>query len=190
MSVLAAAGLWAVGLVLLVSGLSHARAPRSTRVALRAHGTLPPAAHRGVALVLGPVELVLALGLLAGGLGVLDAAAVRALGLGAALLCLAFAAYLRVVRRRTAGQEVPCGCGLGTTPVTGWSVVRAGLLGALALTGAALPTGPWDAGTGAPVWAQVVVAAAGGLALAVATAALPAARAVPAGLTTLTGAAR
>ncbi|WP_298888688.1 MauE/DoxX family redox-associated membrane protein [uncultured Serinicoccus sp.] len=190
MSVLAAASTWAVALVLLVSGLSHARAPRSTRAALQAHGTLPSSAHRWLALVLGPVELVLAVGLLAVGLGVLGRPVVPVLGLGAAVLCLGFAAYLHVVRRRTVGQEVPCGCGLGTTPVTGWSVVRAGVLGVLALAAVVLPTGPWAAIPGAPVWAQVVVAAAGGLTLAVATAALPAARAVPAGLTTLTGAVR
>ncbi|WP_298748623.1 MauE/DoxX family redox-associated membrane protein [uncultured Serinicoccus sp.] len=190
MSVLAVASAWAVGLVLLVSGLSHVRAPRSTQAALSAHDLLPSSTHRWLALVLGPVELVLAVALLAGGLGVLGGPVARVLGLGAALLCLGFAAYLRVVLRRTAGQEVPCGCGLGATPVTGWSVVRAGLLGALALAAVTLPTGPWTALPGAPVWAQAVVAAAGGLALAVGTAALPAARAVPAGLTTLTGAAR
>ncbi|GAA4879536.1 MauE/DoxX family redox-associated membrane protein [Serinicoccus chungangensis] len=190
MSALAAACAWAVGAVLLASGLSHTRAPGSTRAALQAHGTLPAPTHRWLALGLGPVELVLAVGLLAAGAGLLGGPGVRALALGAAALCLGFAAYLRVVRRRTHGQEVPCGCGLGTAPVTGWSVLRAGLLAAFALVTLALPTGPWTAAPGAPVWAQVVVAAGGGLALAVATAALPAARAVPAGLTTLTGAAR
>ena len=190
MNVLAAAGAWGVGLVLLVSGLAHTRAPASTRAALRAHRVVPHRWHRWVVPALGPVELLLAAGLLLGGLGVLERGLTQAAALGAALLCGGFAAYLRVVRRVTAGQEVPCGCGLGATPVTRWSAVRAGLLGALALAPLLLPTGPWEAVPGTPVWAQLVVAVCGGLALAAGAAALPAARAVPAGLTTLSGVAR
>lgn len=190
MSVLAAAGALAVGLVLLVSGADHLRSPRSTRAALRAHGVLPVPAHRPVALVLGPGEILLALGLLAVGAGLLDPLPTRAAALGAALLCLGFTAYLVLALRRTAGADVPCGCGLGTTPLTHWSIVRAGLLTTFAVAALTLPTGAWSSAPGAPVWAQVVVAACAGLALAVATAALPAARAIPARLTTLTGVAR
>lgn len=190
MSVLTAATALAVGLVLLASGAEHVRAPRSTRAALRAHGVLPVPTHRALALLLGPVELVLALALLAGGVGLLAPLPTRVAALGAVLLCLGFTAYLLLALRRTTGADVPCGCGLGTTPLTHWSVVRAGLLAAFAVTALALPSGPWSSTSGAPVWAQGVVAACAGLALAVATAALPAARAVPARLTTLAGVAR
>ncbi|WP_151523878.1 MauE/DoxX family redox-associated membrane protein [Serinicoccus kebangsaanensis] len=187
MSLLGSAAGLAVGLVLLAAGSAHLRRPQETVRALRAHTLLPSALARPVALGLGPVEVALGVGLLAAGAGALGAGPARLLALGAALLCSAFTGYLWAVQRRVAGTgaEVPCGCGLGTTPVTHWAVLRAGVLTLLALVVLVAAPAGWQAEPGAPVWAQVCVAGCAGLALAVATAALPAARAVPAGLTTV-----
>lgn len=190
---LAAASAIAVGLVLLVAATGHLRDRRGTWAALVAHDVLPPGLRRVVAVVLPPVELVLGSGLLLGVLGsaVLGSAstAVLSAAAGAAALLLAgFTAYLALVLRRTRGAaDVPCGCGLGATPVSHWAVARAGVLLALAVVAGLGGAPDWSAlpTDEAPVAAQAFVVVAAGLALAVAVAALPAARAVPVTLTTL-----
>ena len=213
MTVLTAAAALAVGLVLLAAALGHLRDARGTRAALAAHDVLPPGMQRAVAVLLAPVELLLGGALLLGAGLLLGAAAQAAEGPGrsgstllsvaggaAVLLLAGFTAYLALVLRRTRGSgQVPCGCGLGTTPVGHWAVLRAALLLALALLATVSATAGVLGGVGsgsAPGWAelptdeasalaQVFVAAAAGLTLAVATAVLPAARSVPAALTTL-----
>lgn len=198
MSLLGGAGALAVALVLLASGAAHLRDRAGLRSALAAHGLLPHGPQRAVATVLGPVELLLGTGLVVG--VVLGADPTRLLALAAVLLTAGFTAYLLVVVRRTSGEEeVPCGCGLGATPVGPWAVVRAALLTGLAGLAVVGGTPAWSGadlrlGGGSdlatPVWATALLVGAAGLALAVATAALPAARAVPAGLTTLHGGSR
>ncbi|OLT39638.1 hypothetical protein BJF86_07225 [Serinicoccus sp. CNJ-927] len=190
MSLLGSAGALAVGLVLLAAGVGHVRAPLETTRALRGHGLLPAGVTPVVARALAPVEVVLGLGMLLAATGLLPSAPARLLGLGAAVLCLAFAVYLQLVHRRVEGAPVPCGCGLGSTPVTHWAVARAAVLTGLATVVVLAPVTGWQAVPGAPVVAQVAVAVLAGTALAVATAALPAARAVPEQLTTLSGVAR
>lgn len=143
-----------------------------------------------VAALLGPVEIVLGAGLVllpaivAGSTGA-GRPALGGLLLGATLLTAGFTAYLTLVLRRTRGEEIPCGCGLGTTPVGPWAVARAALLTGLALTALLAPLTTGTPATDAPAWAQGLVAGAAGLSLALAVAALPAARALPSGLTTL-----
>ncbi|ANS79115.1 hypothetical protein SGUI_1719 [Serinicoccus hydrothermalis] len=185
MSLLGGAGALAVGLVLLAAGVGHLRGPRDTARALRAHGVLPGGSVGPVARTLGPLEVCLGLGLLVAATGLLPPGPARLLALAGTALCLAFAAYLWVVQRRVAGAPVPCGCGLGTTPVGPWAVARAGVLAALALLAVLAPVTGWQDAPGAPAGAQLAVAVLAGGALAVATAALPAARAVPEQLTTL-----
>lgn len=192
MSLLGGAGALAVALVLLAAGVGHLRDRRSLRAALAAHRALPAGLQRPLASLLGPVELALGaalLVLLASGDPV--GAPFRAVALGAVLLTGAFTGYLLLVLRRTGGaEEIPCGCGLGTTPVGPWAVARAGLLTGLASVALLGGTPGWaEAGaaatTGAPVWAQAFLVTAAGTTLAIAVAALPAARAVPSSLTTL-----
>lgn len=197
MSLITAAAAVAVALVLLAAATGHLRDRRGTLAALTAHDVLPSGLRRVVAALLPAGELVLGLTLLIGLLGPavpgpVTAAALPLAAGGAALLLAGFTAYLALVLRRTRGAaDVPCGCGLGTTPVSHWAVARAGVLLALALTatlGSAGGGAPdWSALSGeeAPVPVQAFVVLAAGLTLALVTAALPAARAVPAALTTL-----
>lgn len=202
MTTLTAAAALAVGLVLLAAGTGHLRDARGTRAALAAHDLLPAGLQRVAGVLLAPVELALGAALVLGAAG-LGGAAPGAAGVSllavaggaAAALLAGFTTYLALVLRRTRGRaEVPCGCGLGATPVGPWTVLRAALLLGLALlaaVGAAAGGVPdWSAlpTDEAPALAQALVVAAAGLTLAVASAALPAARAVPATLTTLPGA--
>lgn len=197
----------AVGLVLLAAAAGHLRDARGTRAALAAHDLLPAGMQRPVAVLLAPLELVLGAALLLGaagvggrGLGAVGSSLLPVAGGATAALLAGFTAYLALVVRSTRGKdEVPCGCGLGATPVGHWAVLRAALLLALALLATVSATAGVLGGVGsgsAPGWAelptdeasalaQVFVAAAAGLTLAVATAVLPAARSVPAALTTL-----
>lgn len=201
MSIVGAACALAVALVLLAAGVGHARDGAGTRAALAAHRFFLPAVQPRVARLLPPVELgigaVLVGGVLGGGLlggsAVAGALAVTAL-LGAVALLGCFTAYLALVLREaraTGADEIPCGCGLGAAPVGRWAVLRAALLAGMALLalGSALASGSGSfvpgADAGAPAWAQVLVVLAAGVSLAVAVAALPAARSVPSTLTTL-----
>lgn len=199
MMLLTAAAALAVGLVLLAAAVGHLRDGGGTRAALAAHDVLPPGMQRTAAVLLALAELLLGAGLVLGavglgraGLGSSDISLLAVAGGAAAVLLAGFTAYLVQVLRRTRGRdEVPCGCGLGATPVGHWVVLRAAVLLLLALVAtlgaagvgapdwAALPTDQ------APLLAQAVVVVAAGLTLAIATAALPAARAVPGALTTL-----
>lgn len=193
MSLVGGAAALAVALVLLAAGVGHLRDLPGLRRALAAHGVLGPGACRAVATVLAPVELVLAVALVVTVLLPVGALALVLAAVGAILLLGGFTGYLLVVLRRTRGRgEIPCGCGLGAAPVGPWAVLRAGLLTGLALVvlGSVLTGGGpgiTSASAGAPVAAQWFVVLAAGLSLAIASAALPAARAVPAGLTTLHG---
>lgn len=186
MSLISASAALAVALVLLAAAAGHLRDARGTRAALAAHDVLPSGLQRAVVLLLPPVELLLGAGLL---LALLGSSPLLTVVAGAATgLLVGFAAYLLVVLRRTRGRaEVPCGCGLGAAPVGWWAVLRALVLAALALTATLGGAPVWGSlpTDQAPLPAHLFVVAAAGLTLAVVTAALPAARAVPAALTTL-----
>lgn len=205
MSVLGAAAATACALVLGAAALGHLRDRAGTRGAILAHGVLPPAVAGPAALALPVVEGVLALGLL---WALLTGATGRVAAGGALLLLAGFTAYLLIALRRTTTtaaslnpRDVPCGCGLGRAPLSVWAVARSGVLAALA--GMALLAGlPGWAGVrgqggqvagldpAVPVWAQFVVILAAGLTLAIATALLPSARAVPASMQVLSGGVR
>lgn len=176
MSVLSPALLGAVGLVLLAAALGHLRDPVALRRGLRAHGVLPERTHRLVTVLLGPLEALLGAAALV--------AAVTGPSLGAALLVsmpiaglfLALTGYLWQVLRVTAGQVVPCACGLGEAPVGRPAIVRGGILTTMSLIGGATAAG-WSA-SAAPT-EEVLVTLAAALVLGLATALLPAARALP-----------
>lgn len=196
MSLLTSVCALAVGLVLLSAAVGHVRDTRGTRRALAAHGVLPAGLRRPASALLAPVEVLLGaalvLGAVGAGPGPGGTTVVSVAGASAALLLAGFTAYLALVLRRTrGGDQLPCGCGLGTTPLGPWTVVRAGLLLALAVVatlGAVTGAAPgWTAPSadGVPAPAQAFVAVAAGLTLALAAGALPATRAVPAALTTL-----
>lgn len=176
MSVLSPALLGAVALVLLASAVSHLRAPAALQRGLGAHGVLPPGTHRPVSLVLGPVEAVLGLAALGAALTGPATGTVLLMTAPAAALLLALTVYLGRVLRTTAGRVVPCACGLGEAPVSGSTLARAGVLTAMAVTGGVTATG-WSV-PAAPA-AEVLVTGAAALVLALSTALLPAARAVP-----------
>ncbi|AXH97182.1 MauE/DoxX family redox-associated membrane protein [Ornithinimicrobium avium] len=177
MSILSPALLGAVGLVLLASAAGHLRSPAALRHGLDAQGVVPQVARRAVSLLLGPVETVLGVAaILAAVTGPRPALALWA-GLPSAALFAVLALYLTAVLRSTAGRPVPCACGLGEAPVGPSTVLRAAFLGAMAALGGAT-AGGWSPGT-AP-HEELIVALAAALVLAVATALLPAARAVPA----------
>lgn len=187
MSVLSPALLAAVALVLLAAAVGHLRDLPGLRRGLDAHRVLAPGVGRPVAAVLPVLEAVLGATLLAGAAGQLTGAdwatpTSRGAGLAAAALTLGFAAYLALVARRSAGEPVPCACGLGDTPVGPSAVLRAGLLAAMAAAGAltvATATGsPGSSGTAAGT-PELVVTLAAALTLALGTALLPAARALP-----------
>ncbi|GGK58134.1 MauE/DoxX family redox-associated membrane protein [Ornithinimicrobium pekingense] len=178
MSVLSPALLAAVGLVLAVAGVGHVRAPAELRSGLHAHGVLPGATHRAVALLLGPAELALGLAVLVvAAAGPVPGTALATGGAAAALL-LALTAYLRRVLAvsRSAGRPVPCACGLGEAPVGPSTVARAAILTLMATVGGLTANG-WSA-PAAPL-PEVLVVLAAALVLAVGTSLLPAARAVP-----------
>jgi hypothetical protein len=173
-SVLSPALLGAVALVLLVSGATHVLRPAELRSGLASHDVLPRRLRGTVRLVLPVVELGAAGALLTGVAG----AGWSPVGpaLAAAVLLAALGAYLWLVLRRHPEADVPCACGLGRTPVTGTAVARAGLLAGGALVGGLADQG-WTL-AGRPAEEALVAAAAAGT-LALATALLPAARALP-----------
>ncbi len=109
---LAAVGLAAV---LATAALAKARAPRTTAAAVVGFG-LPAGAAPLIARVLPPVELAVALGLLA---------VPRVGATAAAALFVVFGALIaRVVRQRPA-EPVRCACfGAASTPVTAATLVR------------------------------------------------------------------
>ena len=177
MSILSPALLGAVGLVMVAASLSHLRSPEALRRGLGAHRVLPERLHTPISRVLGPLELVLGAAALVLAVTGAPLAPTLLVGMPLAGLSLALTVYLWQVLRVTAGDVVPCACGLGEAPVGLPAVVRAGILTVLALTGATTANG-WAIHT-APV-AEIFVALAAMLVLALATALLPAARAVPA----------
>lgn len=197
MSLVSAACALAVALVLLAAGAGHLRDARGTRTALAAHDVLPSGLRGMTAAVLPVLELLLGMALLAGLMvGLVAPTGARPGGLdlvpaaagAAALLLAGFTAYLALVVRRTRGvPDVPCGCGLGATPVGHWAVLRAAVLLVLALAAALGGAQAWSSlpTDQAPLAAQAAVVIAAGVSLALAAAALPAARAVPSALTTL-----
>lgn len=176
MSVLSPALLAAVGLVLLASAASHLRAPGALHRGLRSHGVLRPRAHRPVSLALGPVEAALGVAVLLAALTGAPPVTAYAASVPVAVLFLVLTLYLARVLKVTAGQVVPCACGLGEAPVSLTTVVRAGALAAMTVVGGATAAG-WSV-TSAPD-AEVFVTVAAALVLALSAALLPAARAVP-----------
>lgn len=176
MSVLSPALLGAVGLVMLASAISHLRSPEDLRRGLSAHGVLPQRWHGPISLVLGPLEAVLGAAALVVALSGAPTAVAVGVGMPLAALSLAFTLYLAQVLRTTAGQVVPCACGLGQAPVNESAAARGGILTVLSVAGATTASG-WAVHT-APA-SEIFVALAAMLVLALATALLPAARAVP-----------
>lgn len=176
MSILSPALLAAVGLVLLASAVSHLRSPVLLREGIRAHDVLPHRTQGPVSHVLGPVEAVLGAAALVAAVSGPSLTAALVVSMPIAGLFLALTAYLWQVLRVTSGQVVPCACGLGEAPVSPSTVLRAGILAAMAIAGGVTAAG-WAAAS-APV-TEVVVALAAALVLAVSAALLPAARAVP-----------
>lgn len=176
MSVLSPALLGAAGLVLLAAATSHLRSPAALRRGLDAHDLLPRGARTAVALLLGPLEAVLGAAALVVAVTAVPRPVALAVGMPVAGLFLALTLYLVRVLRATRGRPVPCACGLGETPVSRSAVLRGGILTAMALVGTVTADG-W-ALVGAPA-AEVGVALAAMLVLALAVALLPAARAVP-----------
>lgn len=176
MSILSPALLGAVGLVLVAAAVGHLRSPGALRRGLDAHGVLPSAGRGPVALVLGPVEAVLGLAALVVAVTDVPLGASLAVSMPIAALFLVLTLYLARVLRATRGRVVPCACGLGEAPVSRTAVLRGGILTVLAVLGGAT-AGTWTL-AGAPA-AEAGVALAAMLVLALSTALLPAARAVP-----------
>lgn len=176
MSILSPTLLGAVGLVLVTASLSHLRSPEALAAGLRAHNVLPGHLHGWVSRALGPVEAALGVGLLLVAGAGLPTGATLAVSMPTVLLFLILTGYLARVLRIADGRPVPCACGLGQIPVSRSAVLRAGILALFALLGA-VTDGGWSLAS-APVL-EVAVAGAAVLVLALATALLPAARAVP-----------
>lgn len=182
MSVLSPALLGAVALVLLASATSHLRRPVALRSALVVHDVIPPALRTPVSLLLPVAELLIGAAALLAVTGLAgDPFTLGRATAGVALVLFAgFAAYLVAVLRTNPEPGVPCACGLGEAAVGPASVARAGVL-ALFAGLAALTADGWTV-TGSPA-AEILVAGAAALTLAVAAALLPAAREVPDELT-------
>lgn len=176
MSILSPALLGAVGLVLLAAALGHLRSPRDLRRGLDAQDLLPGGLRGPVVVLLGPVEALLGVAALVVSVVEVPAGVTLAVGMPIAVLFLAFTVYLAQVLRVTNGRVVPCACGLGETPVSRSAVLRGGILTVLAVVGG-VGAGPWALAQ-APAQ-EIGVAVAAMLVLALATALMPAARAVP-----------
>src|SRR5699024_3285034 len=129
-----------------------------------------------VARALGPLELLLGGAALVLALTGAPLAATLAVGMPLAGLSLALTLYLGQVLRVTEGRAVPCACGLGEAPVGRSAILRAGILTVLSVAGASTATGWAILSAPAP---EILVTVAAMLVLALATALLPAARAVP-----------
>lgn len=145
----------AMYLLLLMSGLLHLSRMHGFINAIRQQRTLPPAIVVPVALSVAIAEVLLgALGvfLTLGGPLVL----LRAVTVGAAILCGGFAAYL--ITLRTNERSAPCGClGDYTTPLNGLHIVRAVLLFVVMTITAFAPTLVQDYLSG---WDQATTAVA------------------------------
>lgn len=118
----------AAALLLLLAGVGHVRERRLFAATLAAQRVLPRAVHAPLAAAIGPAEVLLGVALLAG-LVAGDGWA-RAAAAPTALLYLAFGAYVAVVWRTR--PRVPCGCFGSSAPASGFTVVRALLLGVAA----------------------------------------------------------
>lgn len=147
----------AAALLLLSAGVGHVRHRRLFAATLAAQRLLPHGVQPLVAAVMGPLEIVLGVGLLAGIVAGGDLSRVTSLAAG--LLYLAFGAYVAVVWRTR--PRVPCGCFGSQAPASGSTVLRAVVLGVAALAVAAVGI-PGAARTGA---ADAVVVAGAALVL-------------------------
>lgn len=149
-SVAVGALLYAVAGLLVVAGLFKIVRPEDSQEALRRTG-LP--SRRGAARALGTFEVVLGAGAVLAG-GELLASAV-------ALLYVAFAVFVAVQRRRSAGAA--CGCLGGASPASPLHVTvnvgAAGVAAAAAVAGAPGLPGAL-VGAGAPTSALTVIALA------------------------------
>ncbi len=187
MSVLSPALLGATALVLLASGLLHARHPGVLARGLAAHAVLPRRARSLVGLgvpvlevVLGAATVVTLAGWGWSGLTGDARTAQLAVGLGTAALFAGFAAYLLTVSRAQPDADLPCACGIGETSVGTAALTRAAGLALLGALGGLTAQG-WQAGA-RPLEESAVVAAAA-VTLAITVSLLPAARELPDGLT-------
>lgn len=113
------------GAVLLVAaGIEHTRQPGVLRSSLEAQRTFRGAAVRLITRVLGPIELIIGVGVL--GCWVGGSELIRPFTAAASVLYAGFAAYtLFLLRRR---PTVPCGCFGTGDPVTVATVARAAFL--------------------------------------------------------------
>ncbi len=113
------------GAVLLVAaGIEHTRQPSVLRSSMEAQRTFRASAVPLIARVLGPIELIIGVGVL--GCWVVGSELIRPLSAAAAVLYAAFAVYtLFLLRRR---PTAPCGCFGTSDPVTVATVARAAFL--------------------------------------------------------------
>lgn len=126
----------AVFLVLLIAFAEHLLSPGAMARAMTVQAVLPGALVKPLAVAGTAAEGCLAalLGflLITGGSAV---AVVPVLAAACALLTL-YAVYSYRVLRASGGRAVPCGCSGTDTPISGWVVLRAGAVAALALLAA------------------------------------------------------
>ncbi|MFG2002983.1 MauE/DoxX family redox-associated membrane protein [Spirillospora sp. NPDC048911] len=125
-----------VPLVLLGSLAGQVARPGLLAAALRAHRTVPRGLAVVVARLVSATEAVL-LGAVIVGLVRWEPVLLRVAMASAAALLTLYALYSAYVTR-TRPHGVPCGCAGIETPMTGWVAARAGILGLIALAGAAV----------------------------------------------------
>lgn len=172
-ALLATVGGYVCCLVLLTSGLLHARRPGQLEAALRRQRLLPTGMIRACAVGVVAVESALgAAGLVALSVFESDAGA-RLVLLVAGVLFTIYTGYTAYLVSR--GRRVPCGCSAADYPVTVAVVARAAGLSLVAF-GAAAVVGDALAPTGDE---QFVVAAIASVGLSTIVWALPAALQIP-----------
>lgn len=175
---MSAALLAVVAIVLVGSAIGHLSQRGGLRSAIDQHRVLPARLAPAVAAGLPFAELALGAALLCLLVAGSDLTRWAALVTGAFLVLMTGYAHLASRRaggdeRGSAGLGVPCGCGLGDTPLGLWVTVRSGLLATLALVGG-LTLG--SAGLLSRDLSELVVMAAAMVSLSIGIALLPQAR--------------
>lgn len=142
---------------LLVTGAWHLRHRGTLLPQLDQQDLIPRRGRALVASLIGPAEVLV--GLL-GGLALTRGAGLATATALALLVYGSYAAFAAVLWRRRPGT--PCGCAGGDEPISGWVVLRAGLLALVAGSGLATEVAslPWTSSTGA---ASLPIAVAVGL---------------------------
>ncbi|CAN5760246.1 hypothetical protein BH18ACT6_BH18ACT6_11910 [soil metagenome] len=130
LSLFGAAFLLVVAATLVVTGVHHFIKPTVGERSLESVLGLQPTRARLTNAIAGAVELALGTGLLIAIARARFGSAIPLLALSAALLST-YVGYLTLGVSFRSGAT--CGCGAVANQITGWTVVRAGLLAALAL---------------------------------------------------------